>query len=320
MNSPAGRRMTFAFVRPLAAVVLPAEAHLAIVLERHQPAVGDRDPMGVAGKVGQHLLRPGERRLGVDHPLPPALGREAGLEGAGLREPGKITKGPELALAMGLLETLEEEAPEQTREHPHRQEETRPAGDPAAAIEGDAAGRHDAVHVNAVETLHQKLEQLAATFQPPPTPTSGLKPTRGSAPSVNIMALEPPDRDAGPKGADRHLLSLPASATVPAAASSTSSTWSTSSRPRDAPAARGGTADYLCRMDFIVLDELGYLPFAQSGGQLLFHLINGLLHKGTKRDTRGSGKGADQATAREGRSPNKSRSFSSRANAIATSS
>ncbi len=28
-------------------------------------------------------------------------------------------------------------------------------------------------------------------------------------------------------------------------------------------------ADYLSRMDFIVLDELGYLPFAQSGGQLL---------------------------------------------------
>ena len=29
-------------------------------------------------------------------------------------------------------------------------------------------------------------------------------------------------------------------------------------------------------MDFIVLDELGYLPFAQSGGQLLFHLISRL--------------------------------------------
>ncbi len=27
-------------------------------------------------------------------------------------------------------------------------------------------------------------------------------------------------------------------------------------------------------MDFIVLDELGYLPFAQSGGQLLFHLVS----------------------------------------------
>jgi len=26
-------------------------------------------------------------------------------------------------------------------------------------------------------------------------------------------------------------------------------------------------------MDFVILDELGYLPFALSGGQLLFHLI-----------------------------------------------
>ena len=35
-------------------------------------------------------------------------------------------------------------------------------------------------------------------------------------------------------------------------------------------------ADYLTRMDFVILDELGYLPFAQSGGQLLFHLISRL--------------------------------------------
>src|SRR3954470_19962539 len=39
---------------------------------------------------------------------------------------------------------------------------------------------------------------------------------------------------------------------------------------------QGRRADYLSRMDFIVLDELGYLPFAQSGGQLLFHLISRL--------------------------------------------
>ena len=32
-------------------------------------------------------------------------------------------------------------------------------------------------------------------------------------------------------------------------------------------------AEQLCRLDFVVLDELGYLPFAQSGGQLVFHLI-----------------------------------------------
>jgi DNA replication protein DnaC len=39
---------------------------------------------------------------------------------------------------------------------------------------------------------------------------------------------------------------------------------------------QGRMADYLSRMDFIILDELGYLPFAQSGGQLLFHLISRL--------------------------------------------
>jgi DNA replication protein DnaC len=39
---------------------------------------------------------------------------------------------------------------------------------------------------------------------------------------------------------------------------------------------QGRVAEHLCRMDFIVLDELGYLPFAQSGGQLLFHLISRL--------------------------------------------
>ena len=40
---------------------------------------------------------------------------------------------------------------------------------------------------------------------------------------------------------------------------------------------RGGRlADHLCRLDFVLLDELGYLPFAQSGGQLLFHLVSRL--------------------------------------------
>lgn len=39
---------------------------------------------------------------------------------------------------------------------------------------------------------------------------------------------------------------------------------------------QGRMADYMSRLDFVVLDELGYLPFAQSGGQLLFHLISRL--------------------------------------------
>jgi DNA replication protein DnaC len=39
---------------------------------------------------------------------------------------------------------------------------------------------------------------------------------------------------------------------------------------------QGRMADYFSRMDFIILDELGNLPFAQSGGQLLFHLVSRL--------------------------------------------
>ena len=35
-------------------------------------------------------------------------------------------------------------------------------------------------------------------------------------------------------------------------------------------------AETLLRYDVIVIDELGYLPFSQSGGQLLFHLISKL--------------------------------------------
>ena len=42
---------------------------------------------------------------------------------------------------------------------------------------------------------------------------------------------------------------------------------------------QGRMADQLCRMDLVVLDELGYLPFAQSGGQLLFHLISRLYER-----------------------------------------
>jgi DNA replication protein DnaC len=42
---------------------------------------------------------------------------------------------------------------------------------------------------------------------------------------------------------------------------------------------QGRLAEYLTRMDLVVLDELGYLPFAQTGGQLLFHLVSRLYER-----------------------------------------
>jgi DNA replication protein DnaC len=45
-------------------------------------------------------------------------------------------------------------------------------------------------------------------------------------------------------------------------------------------AGRGGKlAESLCRLDLVVLDELGYLPFSKSGGQLLFHLVSKLYER-----------------------------------------
>jgi len=41
----------------------------------------------------------------------------------------------------------------------------------------------------------------------------------------------------------------------------------------------GRTADGLARVNLVILDELGYLPFALTGGQLLFHLISRLYER-----------------------------------------
>jgi len=38
----------------------------------------------------------------------------------------------------------------------------------------------------------------------------------------------------------------------------------------------GRIAASLLRMDLVILDELGYLPFSQAGGALLFHLLSRL--------------------------------------------
>lgn len=41
----------------------------------------------------------------------------------------------------------------------------------------------------------------------------------------------------------------------------------------------GRLANRLCSTDLVILDELGYLPFSQAGGALLFHLISRLYEK-----------------------------------------
>ena len=42
---------------------------------------------------------------------------------------------------------------------------------------------------------------------------------------------------------------------------------------------QGRTANRLASTDLVILDELGYLPFSQAGGALLFHLISFLYER-----------------------------------------
>jgi DNA replication protein DnaC len=41
----------------------------------------------------------------------------------------------------------------------------------------------------------------------------------------------------------------------------------------------GQLAESLTRLDLVILDELGYLPFSASGGALLFHLLSKLYER-----------------------------------------
>jgi len=86
---------------PVGAVVLPAERD-AVAIGRDQTAIGDGDAVGIAREIAQHLLRPGERVLGVDHPFASAQRRQEPLERSSVGDacsPKKLKRPSAWALA-----------------------------------------------------------------------------------------------------------------------------------------------------------------------------------------------------------------------------
>ncbi len=51
------------------------------MLESHEAVVGDGHAMGVAGEIAEHMMRTGERWLGVDDPVLTEQGTQEGAEG-----------------------------------------------------------------------------------------------------------------------------------------------------------------------------------------------------------------------------------------------
>jgi hypothetical protein len=61
-------------------IILPAEGNL-VPLESRKTVVGDGDPMGVAGKITQHMMGSAEGWLGIDDPVWTEQGAQEGAEG-----------------------------------------------------------------------------------------------------------------------------------------------------------------------------------------------------------------------------------------------
>jgi hypothetical protein len=130
------------FLLTFVSVVLPSEVDLT-TFDVLEAIIGDGHTVGVAADVIQYLLRAGERRLGIDHPF--GFSYRFQIAGKRVTIAKFFQDGKELELAgvESPLEMLQKQATEQARQHPHRQEESRPAGDPAGAVgRQSAAGDH----------------------------------------------------------------------------------------------------------------------------------------------------------------------------------
>lgn len=98
----------FAFL----AIILDAERH-ALSIEPGDAAVCDGDTVGVAGKIGEHLFRPGERALGVDDPFAPAFTLQEDRERGPVSEVLMATKEFKVTDSMKFGELLAHQSAEQ---------------------------------------------------------------------------------------------------------------------------------------------------------------------------------------------------------------
>ena len=130
----------------LGAIVLPSEAD-TVAVEFDQPAVGNGDAVGVAAEIGEHGFGSGEGSLGINHPFDLAGWRQVFMEGGLVTEMSELAEEVEPSGFVCGVQSLQKQPAEQSRQHPHGQEEAGPAVDPVVAIQRDAATRHDAMHM-----------------------------------------------------------------------------------------------------------------------------------------------------------------------------
>ncbi len=119
----------FIAINAFGSIILPGKGD-DLVVDADQTTVRDGDPMGIAGEVSEHRLRPGERFLGINRKVGLVERLEIGVEGRLVSKVLVVVEELKASVGMGLFETSEDQASEQTREDTHRQEEVGSAGDP----------------------------------------------------------------------------------------------------------------------------------------------------------------------------------------------
>jgi hypothetical protein len=114
--------------------------------------VGDGHPMRIAAEILQNVLGTAKRRLGVDHPFCVPHGGQILGEGS---RPCSGSSALEEMQRPGVkgLQLRQEQAAKQPREHAHRQEEARTAGNPAFAVGTQAAARHHAMQMRVMQQI-----------------------------------------------------------------------------------------------------------------------------------------------------------------------
>ena len=102
--------------------VSPAERDL-VIQEGNEPAIGNRNAIGVSAEIAQHLIGSTERRLAVDHPSRPIKLTDQTPKQFGLSQAAKQAVKLELARSVSLLKRFEKLAAEDFAENPFRKKE-----------------------------------------------------------------------------------------------------------------------------------------------------------------------------------------------------
>ena len=127
--------------------ISPAEGDL-VVQEGNEPAIGDRNAMGVSAEIAKHLIGSPERRLAVDHPSEREELTDQTPEQPGLSQAAKQAVELELSGSVSLLKRFEKLAAKNLAENRFGKKEAVISGaDPVRVIDRQAAGCHDAVNV-----------------------------------------------------------------------------------------------------------------------------------------------------------------------------